>query len=388
MKSMRSLFPVPRFAPSKLMAGVYVLSLLSVVVITTGCGEKPAEVVVKPAPVKVALALGADVAQSWEYAGEIKPRYETTLSFRVPGKVSERLVNLGDTVTGASVVARLDKADLTLASAQANASVEQAKAQAKLATDDLARHRDLFARDLIAKAELERREAASATATAQLAALQAAAGQSANAARYGPDLISGNPGVVTAVMVESGQVVAAGQPVAQVAQTKQVEASFAVPETQIRNVAAGQAVTVRVVGSDLQRPGHIREIAGMTDPVGRTYAVRVQLDDAADKGEGAPRLGMSAVVTVQKGASTQAGGAQAGVLVPVAAVVGDGKVNYVLVIEQGKAVKRTVTMQRVAQGNLVNISGVKAGETVIATGAQFVAPGSAVAPIQAKGNQS
>ena len=387
MKSMRSLFPVPRFAPSKLMAGVYVLSLLSVVVITTGCDEKPAEVVVKPAPVKVALALGADVAQSWEYAGDIKPRYETTLSFRVPGKVSERLVNLGDTVTGASVVARLDKTDLKLASAQANASVEQAKAQAKLAADDLARHRDLFARDLIAKAELERREAASATATAQLAALQAAAGQSDNAASYG-DLISGNAGVVTAVMVEAGQVVAAGQPVAQVAQTKQVEASFAVPETQIRNVTAGQAVTVRVVGSDVQRPGHIREIAGMTDPVGRTYAVRVQLDDAADKGEGAPRLGMSAVVTVQKGASTQAGGAQAGVLVPVAAVVGDGKVNYVLVIEQGKAVKRTVTMQRVAQGNLVNISGVKAGETVIATGAQFVAPGAAVSPIQAKGNQS
>jgi RND family efflux transporter MFP subunit len=384
MKTMRSFFPVPRFSPSTLMAGVYVLTLLSVVVMTTGCGGKPPEVVAKPAPVKVALALGADVAQSWEYAGEIKPRFETTLSFRVPGKVSERLVNLGDSVNGTSVVARLDKADLKLASAQANASVEQAQAHAKLAADDLARHRDLFARDMIAKAELERREAASATAAAQLASLQAAAEQTANAARYG-DLVAGNAGVVTAVMVEAGQVVAAGQPVAQVAQTKQVEASFAVPETQIRNVASGQAVTVRVVGSDVQRPGHIREIAGMTDPVGRTYAVRVQLDDAAEKGESL-RLGMSAVVTVQKGASSQAG--SAGVLVPVAAVVGDGKMSYVLVVEQGKAVKRAVTMQKIAQGNLVSISGIKPGETVIATGAQFVSPGSVVAPIQAKGNQS
>jgi multidrug resistance efflux pump len=99
--------------------------------------------------------------------------------------------------------------------------------------------------------------------------------QNSHASRYG-DLLAGNSGIVTAVMAEAGQVVAAGQPVMQLAQTKQVEASFAVPETQIRNVTLGQIVSVRVVGSDVQQEGHIREIAGMTDAIGRTYAVRVQ----------------------------------------------------------------------------------------------------------------
>jgi membrane fusion protein, multidrug efflux system len=387
MKSMRFRFPTRFFDRITLMLLVCGLSLGSAVVMTTGCTAKPAQVTARPAPVKVAMALGTNVGQSWEYAGEIKPRFETTLSFRVPGKVAKRFVNLGEIVTGASVVARLDTADLKLASAQADAAVDQARAQATLAADDLLRHRDLFARDLIAKAELERREAASATASAQLSALQAAAEQSAHAARYG-ELTAGNPGVVTGVMVEAGQVVAAGQPVAQVAQTRQVEASFAVPETQIRNVTAGQAVTVRLVGSDVERSGHVREIAGMTDAVGRTYAVRVQLDDAAAMDEGALRLGMSAVVTVRKGPTTQLNAPEAGALVPLAAVVGDGKANYVLVIEQGKAVRRAVTMQQVVRGNLVSISGVKPGETVIATGAQFVEPGASVAPIQAKGEPS
>jgi multidrug efflux pump subunit AcrA (membrane-fusion protein) len=118
-----------------MFTGINFLAVLSAVVMTAGCSDKPVEPIAKSVPVKTVLAVGTDVAQTWDYAGEIKPRYETVLSFRVPGKISERLVNLGDTVTGSTVIARLDKADLKLASTQATAAVEQAKPQAKYGHD-------------------------------------------------------------------------------------------------------------------------------------------------------------------------------------------------------------------------------------------------------------
>ncbi len=370
-------------APPMVVAGVYALALASAAVIISGCSAKPAEITNRPSPVKTAVALATNAAQTWEYAGEIKPRYETTLSFRVAGKVSDRLVNLGDAVTSTSVVARLDDTDLKLAATQASAEVDRAKSQAKLADADLVRYRDLFSRDLIARAELESREASATAAKATLDALQAAAGQTGNAARYG-SLMAGSAGIVTAVMVEAGQVVTAGQPVAQSAQTQQIEAAFAVPETQIRNFETGQAVMVRVLDAEAPRTGRIREIAGRTDPISRTYSVRVQFTDTNSKVE-AFRLGMSARITVQKNPPAVTGNtSELPSFVPLSSIVGEGTTNFVLVVKEGKAIKRTVKMQQVADGNLVSVSGVTPGETVVAAGAPYVTPGSAVSSIPAK----
>ena len=385
MKTRRRVIPV---TSTTLLAALYAAAVAFASVLITGCADHSAPKQPQAAPVKSTVALGVNMPRQRSYSGEIKPRYETTLSFRVAGKVAARLVNLGDIVSGSTLVAQLDKADLKLAEGQARAGSEQARAQAKLASDDLVRHRELFTRDLISRAELESREATAASTAAQWHASQAAAEQAANAARYG-DLAASKPGVVTAVMVEAGQVVTAGQPVVQVAQTKQIEAAFAVPEMQIRELSPGQAVTVRLLDTDIQRAGRIREIAGMADPISRTYAVRVELEENREKDDRALRLGMSAVVTIRESESAitaRAGATKA--LVPLAAVVSEGGGAFVLVIEQGKAVKRAVELQQVAQGNLVSVSGVKPGESVIAAGAQLITPGTSVVAIQNKGNQS
>ena len=56
---------------------------------------------------------------SREYAAEIRARIESRLSFRVPGKLLERKVNLGDEVKAGQLLARLDAQDLLLAQAAA-----------------------------------------------------------------------------------------------------------------------------------------------------------------------------------------------------------------------------------------------------------------------------
>ena len=380
MKTKRQVAPV---TSTTLIAAIYAAAIAFASVLLTGCAEKSAPKPAEAPRVKSVEALAMNANQLRSYSGEIKPRFETTLSFRVGGKVSARFVNLGDSVSAASSIAQLDKADLKLAENQARAASEQSGAQAKLAADDLVRHRDLFARDLISRAELESREATAASTAAQLRALQAAAEQTANATRYG-DLAAGSAGVVTAVMVEAGQVVAAGQPIAQVAQTRQIEAAFAVPESQIRFLSTGQPVTVRLLDGDVRRTGRIREIAGMADSVSRTYAVRVQLDES-DGDTGGFRLGMSTIVDVDdRTAAVATVDSASHSLVPLAAVVGDGKGTFVLVIDQGKTVKRAVEMQQVVQGDLVGVSGVRPGESIVAAGAQLIVPGTSVSAMQTK----
>ena len=74
------------------------------------------------------------------YSGEVRARIETTLGFRVAGKIAERRVDLGQAVKAGQVLARLDPADAGL-------QATQAEAQLSLAAAELARYRDLKARN-------------------------------------------------------------------------------------------------------------------------------------------------------------------------------------------------------------------------------------------------
>jgi RND family efflux transporter MFP subunit len=65
------------------------------------------------------------------FVGTIRPRIESDLGFRVAGKVSRRLVEVGALVEAGQPLAMLDEADLTL-------QAEQAKAELNAATGVLA----------------------------------------------------------------------------------------------------------------------------------------------------------------------------------------------------------------------------------------------------------
>ena len=80
----------------------------------SGCSdEKVSEVPVRP--VKVMVVPKPVTERALTYSGVIAPRIESTLGFRVSGKIIERFVNVGDTVKGGQKIAGLDEKDLKLA---------------------------------------------------------------------------------------------------------------------------------------------------------------------------------------------------------------------------------------------------------------------------------
>lgn len=114
------------------------LALVLAAMLITACKEPiETEQVIRPAQVWVTKQ--QTFQHEVNYSGKIFPANESPLSFRVSGKVIERLVKLGDTVKKGQAIARLDSSDTELNAAQASASFTAAQnefdaSRAQLAT--------------------------------------------------------------------------------------------------------------------------------------------------------------------------------------------------------------------------------------------------------------
>src|SRR3981189_3270092 len=112
----------------RLLAG---LTLALMAIALTGCNELAAEKVAPSRPVLVATVRYEAESPERSFVGTIKPRIETDMGFRVPGKVAKRLVEVGQTVDVGQPLATLDEVDLKL-------QAEQAEAEFRAATGVLA----------------------------------------------------------------------------------------------------------------------------------------------------------------------------------------------------------------------------------------------------------
>ncbi|HVT35162.1 MAG TPA: efflux RND transporter periplasmic adaptor subunit, partial [Nevskiaceae bacterium] len=180
-----------------------------------GCGGH-AEAPPGPRPVLVEhpQPLAGEAGEA--FPGTVRARVEADLSFRVPGKISKRLVDAGASVKPGQVLASLDPQDAHLNIAAAGAAVVAAEADVKLAEAQLTRQKEMIARGFASQATLDVQENQAQLARAKAGQARAQLAVVKNQAVYS-DLVADRAGTITAVQAETGQVVAAGQPVFQFA---------------------------------------------------------------------------------------------------------------------------------------------------------------------------
>ncbi len=347
---------------SRVVAAIAAAALL--LACTPEAEKKPDEI----RPVRVLRVGAGEALRSFESVGEVKARHETRLAFRVGGKMIERLVETGSVVRAGQPVARLDPADLALAEASARAQEASAQAERNLAAAEMKRYRELRERNFISQAELERRASALATAQARLEAVRAQRRQMANQAAYAV-LATDTAGVIVAIEAEAGQVVAAGQTVARLARPGEKEIAFAVPESQrdFFEHASALRVTLNALPGRSWR-ARLRELAPVADPVTRTYAARASILEAGDDVE----LGMSARLTASANGGSR-------IEVPIAALYSRGDQPQVLLVAPDGTVRpQPVKTAGIANERVVIESGLKAGDIVVAAGAQLLRPGQRV----------
>jgi multidrug efflux system membrane fusion protein len=326
----------------------------------TACGNKQEERVdpVRPVTVVRVQTDGADGEVS--YTGDVRPRYETPLGFRVAGKLVTRQVEVGSRVAKGQVLARLDPSDYQLNIEAAKSQLAAAQSDFRQARDDLDRYAELYQKKFISAAEFDRRKTAFETAKARLEQAQAQLGVSQNQSAY-TTLRADQDGIVTAIHAEVGQVMAAGQAVMKLARPEEKEVVVSVPESRLDELRAARDITITLWAEpDARFQGRIREISPSADPVTRTYTVKVSLLDPSPK----VQLGMTANVFLGGTSTDQV------VRLPLTALYQKGNDPAVWVVNTatGGLTLTPVKVGRYTQDAVEVLDGLKPGDTVVRAG--------------------
>ncbi|WP_295388853.1 efflux RND transporter periplasmic adaptor subunit [uncultured Thiodictyon sp.] len=356
----------------------HALIILAAVALTVGGCGKPAPIADAIRPVlltEVVLGSGAETAL---FAGEVKPRYESDLAFRIGGKIVARAVDAGARVRKGAVLARLDAADVALQTEAAQAQVAAAQVDADFAKAEFDRYENLLKQKFISASALDAKRNAMKASHARLDQAQANLAVTRNQAAYAT-LIAPADGVITSVTAETGQVVAAGQVVMRHARDSEREVVIAVPEGRIDELKAADSITV-VLAADpaTSYRGRVREVSPAVDPITRTFTVRVAVLDPAP----AMQWGMTAnVLLADDGAATAS-------LLPSTALYQalDGRpALWVYDPIIGKVSLRPVVIGQYREDGVVIAAGLAAGEWVVATGANKLHEGQRVRPYEEAG---
>ncbi len=289
------------------------------------------------------------------YSGEVRARVETDLAFRIGGKIAARLADAGARVSKGQVLARLDPEDVRLAAEAARAQLASAEAEHALAKAELERASDLLAKKFISQSAYDTRQAGYAAAKARVEQARSQAAITANQQAYAT-LAADADGVIISVAAESGQVVAAGQPVLRLARHGEMEIVINVPEGQVARFRPGQDAAIALWADPATHfPGRVREIAGGADAVTRTFTVRVSILEAPP----GVRVGMSANVALRPSLDA------ALVVLPLTALVRQGEAAAVWVVDPRSAQVqlRPVQVGQYREDGATILSGVAAGES-------------------------
>ena len=333
------------------------------------------------APPRPALVMevGATAASNaMVLVGEVRPRYESNQSFRIDGKVITRTVDVGAFVKKGQVIAKLDAVDAHLSAAAASADVRAAEATYSLAMVEVERQRQLFAKKFISASALDMREAELKTASARLAQVKAQANVSGNQTQY-TNLTADRDGVVTMIRAEPGQVVKAGEAVAKIADTKEIEVLVAVPESRMAEVKLNSAVTVRMwANREKLYLGVVREVAPAADSATRTFNVRVTIKNADE----AVRMGMTAGVKFNQPVVQQSKPQSAELLIPSSALTAlNGKAMVWVIDANNKAQPREVVAGQFREDGVLISRGLQPGEKIAIAGVHTLIKNQLVKPI-------
>ena len=346
----------PRFAK--------VLAVIALTVAVSGCSEEKAETKEIIRPVKVVEVAGKGEARRLDYAGSVRARTEMNLGFRVAGKITERVVNVGDRVKPGDRLARIDPTDYQLAVESAEATLFAAEKQVQTTSLTKERAAQLFTKSFSSKAELDQATLLYDQAISTRDAAASSLSQAKNQVAYA-DLKSDQSGIVTAINADVGQVVGTGTPVVTVAVDGEKEIEVAVPELDIAEFKPGKAVSARFWSNDmLTLDGQVREVSGSADRQSRTFAVRISLPND-------PRVLLGMTATVEAAATSS----ESLVSVPLSALAQkDGK-DIVWVVDRSASTvhARPVSLADYAGDQVRIAEGLRSGDLVVAAGTQFMA---------------
>jgi len=308
-------------------------------------------------------------AQSANYSGEVRGRYETQLAFQVSGKIIKRNVDLGSKVSPGDVLMEIDAKDIQQNVNISSAQVSSAQSQLQLAETNLERYRTLFEQGAISRAQLDQYQ--NNYEVAQSAVRQSAAQYTQGSNQLGySTLVADSSGVVSNISVEAGQVVSAGQVVLTLVKDGEREIEISVPENRVDELRKTEQIQVAFWAlPNVTVQGNIREISPIADKVSRTYKVRIRLVN--------PPAGINLGMTANVIMAAQAGG-QPVAFIPLSAIYQTGDIPHVWVIANDAVTLRPVKIGAFGDNKVQVLEGLQDGDVIVTAGVQKLHEGEKV----------
>lgn len=283
------------------------------------------------------------------------------------GRVLQVLVQPGDWVRKGQILVVIERSVQAQQLASSAAQVEVARANAKLAENNLERAKALVGQGFVSKADIDQKTATRDAALAQLNVAQAQLGQlRASVGRL--DIRAPESGLVLTRNVEPGQVVSAGSgTLFRIAKNGEMELLAQLSEDELAALRPGVKAVVTPVGTSAKFVGTVWQVSPVIDPQSRLGIARIALPYNT-----ALRPGGFA------NAQIDISDMQAAVL-PESAVLSDQKGSYVYIVNKaGKVERRDVTTGTVTPNGLAINTGLQGNERVVLFAGGFLNPGEAV----------
>lgn len=344
-----------------------VLVITGLAISLTGCGQKHVlDPRTQPELVRV-VEIGSSSGADPAFTGVVSARVQSNLGFRVPGKITSRLVDTGQFVRAGQPLMTIDRTDYVHAITARAETVTAAKAKAVQAAADEARYRPLVKTGAVSASIYDQIKAASDAAQAELAAATAQEQVARNEGGYS-QLLADADGIVVETLAEPGQVVAAGQTVVKLAHSGPREAAVNLPETF--RPALGSTAYATLYGSTKKVPVRLRQLSGAADAQTRTFEARYVLEGAAAN----TPLGATVTVHLSDSAGTDI------LQVPVASVLDQGKGPGIWLLNPSTSTVsfQPVQVRRLGEEQATVSGNVHPGQQVVALGVHLLRDGQRV----------
>ncbi len=365
-----------------------VLTIIGIAALGVGCGrqETVAEPQLRPVRTEIVSLSGTERART--FSGTFRAGMESRLSFRVPGRVLQLTVSVGQSVPPDHLIARLDSRIYELQFQEAQASLTRALASRRNAIAERDRVRELYENDNASLSQWDQARAVAESAAALVESLEKRLELAQLQLDY-TRLTAPVAGAIATVEVEVNENVQAGQPIVKLSSNTEAEVGVDLPGSVITAIREGAGAVVECDALPGETFDAFVTEVGVAASGATTFPVTVQLAAGNDR----VRPGMAAEVTFRLASSETDVGH---IYVPAVAVGEDRDGRFVFLADAGGEETAVVRRRPVTVGDLTTdgqrdlievIDGLSEGDIIITAGVRRLEDGRQVRILEAEESQ-
>jgi membrane fusion protein (multidrug efflux system) len=342
-------------------------TLLSVLLLGGCQPEQPSqdgktEEEVPPVPVETSVPVRGDVYAMYTGTAPIEAFAEADVIAKVAGEVRELLVEEGDEVSKGQVLARLDGERLRL-------ELNESEAKLRKLQRDYERNIDLQSKGLISDGDFEK-------IRYDMEALEAAFNLASLELDY-TQIRAPIDGVIAERFVKLGNTISEGEALFKVTSLDPLVAYLHVPEREYRHIEPGQPVGIDIDAlSGEPISATVSRVSPVVDPQTGTFKITVEIVDLKRRIKPGMFGRIGVIYDVHENA----------LQIPRSAIIEDQGVASVFVVEDDRAVRKTVRTGYSNRGMVEVTSGLRDNEQVVTVGQASLKQDSRVNIIKQAGN--